>query len=194
MISHAILSYNRGRTSALRRVVITPSHNPPEDGGYKYNPPHGAGRYRCHGQGEKQANAIYDSGLKGVARMPYERARKTSSTHLHDYINPYVPIRQQRRHGAGGVSGVNIGIDPLGGAAVHLAADHRRYGLKATIVNDAVDPTFRFFMTADWDVNRDEVPRPTRWRADPDAEKIRRRLCQRHDADRHRIVTRSGGR
>ena len=154
VISHAILSYNRGRTSGLADgVVITPSHNPPEDGGYKYNPPHGGpADTDVTGAVEKRANAYLADGLKGVLRMPYERARRSASVHLYDFISPYVAD-------LGNVvdlaliksAGVNIGIDPLGGAAVHFWHPIiERYGLKATVVNDTVDPTFRF-MTADWD-------------------------------------------
>src|ERR1700731_3827761 len=92
VISHAILSYNKGRTSGLADgVVITPSHNPPEDGGYKYNPPHGGpADTDVTGKVEKQANRYMEQGLKGVARMDYGRARKTAHVHAHDYIGPYV--------------------------------------------------------------------------------------------------------
>src|SRR5690349_6514768 len=92
VISHAILSYNKGRSSGLADgVVITPSHNPPEDGGYKYNPPHGGpADTDVTAKVEKAANAYIEAGMKGVARTPYERARKAATTHLHDYIRPYV--------------------------------------------------------------------------------------------------------
>src|SRR2546429_6258528 len=154
VISHAILSYNKARTSGLADgVVVTPSHNPPEDGGYKYNPPHGGpADTDVTSKVEKQANAYMAAGLQGVARMPDERARRAPSTHLHDYISPYVAdLGNGVDLALVASSGVNLGIDPLGGAAVHYWQPIiERYRLKAAIVNDAVDPTFRF-MTADWD-------------------------------------------
>jgi phosphoglucomutase len=154
VISHAILRYNRGRTSGLADgIVVTPSHNPPEDGGFKYNPPNGgpAGA-EVTGWIEQAANALLTSGLREVRRMPYARARRAASTHLHDYITPYVDdlgsvIDMEAIRGAG----VRIGVDPLGGAGVHywgpIAAKH---GIAVTVVNDVVDPTFGF-MTVDWD-------------------------------------------
>src|SRR5437660_8359623 len=154
VISHAILSYNKGRTSGLADgLVVSPSHNPPEDGGFKYNPPHGGpADTDVTAKVEKAANAYMEAEMKGVARMPYERARKASSTHLHDYIHPYVAdLGNAVDMALIKSSGVKIGIDPLGGAAVHYwqpLIEH--YGINATVVNEAVDPTFRF-MTADWD-------------------------------------------
>jgi phosphoglucomutase len=198
VISHAILTYNRGRTTALADgVVITPSHNPPEDGGYKYNPPHGGpADTDVTSIVEKSANRYLEAGLKGIARVPYDRARKSPSTHLHDYISPYVAD-------LGNIvdmallksSGVNIGIDPLGGAAVHFWRPIiERYGIKAAIVNDAVDPTFRF-MTADWDGKiRMDCSSPFAM-----ASLIQMRdkfdiaFANDTDADRHGIVTRSSG-
>ncbi len=102
VISHAILTYNKGRKDGLADgVVITPSHNPPEDGGYKYNPPHGGpADTDVTGKVEKQANRYMEEGLKGVARMSYERARKSPSVHPHDYIGPYVAdLGECRGHG-----------------------------------------------------------------------------------------------
>jgi phosphoglucomutase len=198
VISHAILSYNKGRTAGLADgVVITPSHNPPEDGGYKYNPPHGGpADTDVTAIIEKNANRYMAAGLKGVAQMPYDRARKAQSTHLYDYISPYVAD-------LGNIvdlalvksSGVNIGIDPLGGAAVHYWQPIiERYGVKATIVNDAVDPTFRF-MTADWDGKiRMDCSSPF---AMASLIQMRDRFdvafANDTDADRHGIVTRSNG-
>jgi len=198
VISHAILSYNKGRTSGLADgVVITPSHNPPEDGGYKYNPPHGGpADTDVTSIVEKNANGYLAAGLKGVARISYERARKSPTTHLHDYIRPYVAD-------LGSVvdlalvksSGVKIGIDPLGGAAVHYwqpVIEH--YGINATVVNDRIDPTFRF-MTADWDGKiRMDCSSPYAM-----ASLIQMRdkfdvaFANDTDADRHGIVTRSHG-
>jgi phosphoglucomutase len=198
VISHAILTYNKGRTAGLADgVVITPSHNPPEDGGYKYNPPHGGpADTDVTSIVEKSANRYLETGLKGIARVPYDRARKSPSTHLHDYINPYVAD-------LGNIvdmelvksSGVMIGIDPLGGAAVHFWQPIiERYGIKAVIVNDAVDPTFRF-MTADWDGKiRMDCSSPFAM-----ASLIQMRdkfdvaFANDTDADRHGIVTRSSG-
>ena len=198
VISHAILSYNKGRTSGLADgVVITPSHNPPEDGGYKYNPPHGGpADTDVTGKVEKAANAYMEAGMKDVARMSYERARKAPSTHLHDYIRPYVTdLGNAVDMALIKSSGVKIGIDPLGGAAVHYwqpLIEH--YGIDATIVNDAVDPTFRF-MTADWDGKiRMDCSSPY---AMASLIAMRDRFdvafANDTDADRHGIVTRTGG-
>ena len=198
VISHAILTYNKGRTSGLADgVVITPSHNPPEDGGYKYNPPHGGpADTDVTAKVEKQANAYMAAGMQGVRRMPYERARKAPSTHLHDYISPYVAdLGNSVDLALVASSGVKIGIDPLGGAAVHFWQPIiERYRLDAAIVNDAVDPTFRF-MTADWDGKiRMDCSSPYAM-----ASLIQMRdkfdvaFANDTDADRHGIVTRSGG-
>ena len=154
VISHAILTHNCGRTAGLADgVVITPSHNPPEDGGYKYNTPDGGpADTAVTGEIERTANALIAAGLGGVKRVPLGRALKSGHVHKHDYIGPYVAdlgnvvdmevIRS---------SGVRIGIDPLGGAAVgYWQPVIERYGIAATVVSDVVDPTFRF-MTVDWD-------------------------------------------
>ena len=154
VISHAILTYNRGRTAGLADgIVITPSHNPPEDGGFKYNTPDGGpADIDVTSDIERVANALLRAGLDGVKRIPLGRALKSAQLHRHDYLGPYVEdlahvvdmdiIRS---------SGVRIGIDPLGGAAVGFWQPIiERYGIAATVVSDAVDPTFRF-MTADWD-------------------------------------------
>ena len=154
VISHAILRYNHGRTSGLADgIVITPSHNPPEDGGFKYNPTHGgpAGTDVTSAI-ENAANALLGDGLRGVRRMPHARALRASTTHLHDYIGPYTDdlgtvIDMAAIRGAS----TRIGIDPLGGAGVHYwGRIIEQYGIDATIVNDRVDPTFGF-MTVDWD-------------------------------------------
>ena len=154
VISHAILRYNRGRSSGLADgIVVTPSHNPPEDGGFKYNPPNaGPAGADVTGWIEQTANALLTSGLHDVRRMPYARALRAATTHLHDYITPYVDdlgsvIDMEAIRGAG----VRIGVDPLGGAGVRywepIAAKH---GIAVTVVNDVVDPAFGF-MTVDWD-------------------------------------------
>jgi phosphoglucomutase len=198
VISHAILNYNKGRKSGLADgVVVSPSHNPPEDGGYKYNPPHGGpADTDVTAKVEKQANAYIAAGMQGVRRMPYERARKAPSTHLHDFISPYVTdLGNSVDMALVASSGVNIGIDPLGGAAVHFWQPIiERYGIKAEIVNDAVDPTFRF-MTADWDGKiRMDCSSPF---AMASLIQMRDRFdvafANDTDADRHGIVTRSGG-
>ncbi len=154
VISHAILRYNRGRTSGLADgIVITPSHNPPEDGGFKYNPPTGGpADTDVTGWIEQTANALLADGLRAVRRMPYERARRAATTHLHDYIGPYVDdLASVVDMEAIRSAGVRIGVDPLGGAGVHYWEPIvARYGIAVTVVNDAVDPTFRF-MTVDWD-------------------------------------------
>jgi len=154
VISHAILRYNRGRGSGLADgIVVTPSHNPPEDGGFKYNPPTGGpADTEVTRWIEQTANALLADDLRTVRRMPYARARRAASTHLHDYITSYVDdlasvVDMQVIRSAG----VHIGVHPLGGAGVHYWEPIiARYGIAVTVVNDAVDPTFRF-MTVDWD-------------------------------------------
>jgi phosphoglucomutase len=198
VISHAILTHNKGRTSGLADgVVITPSHNPPEDGGYKYNPPHGGpADTDVTGIIEKNANRYLEAGLKGVARMAYDRARKAPSTHLYDYVTHYVAdLGNTVDLALVKSAGVRIGIDPLGGAAVHFWQPIiERYGIDASVVNDAVDPTFRF-MTADWDGKiRMDCSSPYAM-----ASLIQMRgkfdvaFANDTDADRHGIVTRSNG-
>ena len=154
VISHAILTYNKARTSGLADgIVISPSHNPPEDGGFKYNPANGGpADIDITDWIEKAANNFLGNKLDGVRRIPFERARKAPCVHAYDYIGPYVSDLANVVDMDGiRASGVRIGIDPLGGAAVHYWAPIiDRYKIAATIVNDAVDPTFRF-MTVDWD-------------------------------------------
>lgn len=153
-LSHAILTYNRGRRDGLADgIVITPSHNPPEDGGIKYNPPSGGPADTSATKWiENCANELIGHGLKEVKRIPYERALKANTTHRHDFLGSYVDelgavvdlesIAQ---------AGLNLAVDPLGGAGVaYWPRIAERYGLKLTVVNTDVDQTFRF-MTLDWD-------------------------------------------
>ena len=154
VISHAILTYNRDKKEGLADgVVITPSHNPPEDGGFKYNPPHGGpADTKTTKVIEDRANTILQDGLKGVKRLPFERALKADTTREYDYITPYVcDLKNVIDVEIIAKAGLSIGVDPLGGAAVHYW-DHiaERYGLSIKVVNRVVDPTFSF-MTLDKD-------------------------------------------
>jgi phosphoglucomutase len=197
-VSHAILTYNRGRTSGLADgIVVTPSHNPPEDGGFKYNPPHGGPADKAVTSWiEATANGFLERKLRGVRRLTLPAARRAATTHRHDFLRAYVGdlgrvIDMDLLKGAG----LSIGVDPLGGAGVHYWAPiAERYGLSLTVVNDAVDPTFRF-MTVDWD---------GRIRMDPSSPEAMRSLIGMKDRfdiafacdtdhDRHGIVTRSAG-
>ena len=198
VISHAILTYNRNRTSGLADgVVITPSHNPPEDGGFKYNPPNGGPADTDVTTGiERAANAFLEDGLRGLQRISYHRAHKAACVHRHDYIGPYVAdLANVIDMEAIRASGVKIGIDPLGGAGVHFWQPIiERYGIAATIVSDTVDPTFRF-MTADWDgkIRMDCSSPYAMARLIGMREKFDVAFANDTDADRHGIVTRSNG-
>ena len=198
VISHAIITYNRGRKTGLADgIVITPSHNPPHDGGFKYNPPNG-------GPAESdvtdwigaKANEFLENGLLSVKRISFEKAFRASTTHRHDYLNTYIAdlanvLDMDVIRGAK----LSLGVDPLGGAGVHYWGPiAERYGLNLTVVNDAVDPTFRF-MTVDWD---------GQIRMDPSSPYAMQRLIDLKDRfdiafacdtdhDRHGIVTRSSG-
>ena len=197
-ISHAILTYNKGRTEGLADgVVVTPSHKPPEDGGFKYNPPNGGpADTDITGAIERAANRYLETDLDGVKRIPYERARKAACVHRYDYVTPYVAdladvLDMEAIRGAG----VKIGIDPLGGAAVrYWEPIIERYRLNATLIRDEVDPTFRF-MTVDWDGKiRMDCSSPYAM-----AQLINMRdkfdvaFANDTDADRHGIVTKSRG-
>ena len=198
VISHAILTYNRDRTTGMADgIVITPSHNPPSDGGFKYNPTKGGpADTSVTGWIEKKANELLLSGLRDVKRVPLARALTAGTTHRHDYISPYVAdlgsvidmesIRESK---------LSLGIDPLGGAGVHYwGRIAERYGLNLTVVSEDVDPTFRF-MSVDWD---------GKIRMDPSSPYAMARLIGMKDRfdlacacdtdhDRHGIVTKSAG-
>ena len=197
-ISHAILVYNRNRKQGLADgVVITPSHNPPEDGGFKYNPPSGgpAGS-DITSSIQQRANASLESGLMDVRRVAYERALRASTTHRHDYVEEYVSdlgsvLDMDAIRGAG----LKMGVDPLGGAGVHYwgpIAD--RYRLDLTVVNREVDPTFRF-MSVDWDGKIRMDPSSPYAMASLVAlkDKFDIAFACDTDHDRHGIVTRSNG-
>ncbi len=198
VISHAILTYNRSRKDGLADgIVITPSHNPPEDGGVKYNQPHGGPADSQMTKAiENWANDLLAANLAGVARLPYARAAKAAGTEPHDYVGTYLAdlanvVDMERIRGAK----LKIGLDPLGGAAVAYwkpLADH--YGLDLRVVNDRVDPTFRF-LTLDWDGTiRMDGSSPYAM-ASLIALKDRFDLACGNDtdSDRHGIITRSGG-
>ena len=197
-ISHSILKHNRGRQSGLADgIVVTPSHNPPADGGFKYNPPHGGpADSQITRVIEDAANEFLNHKLEGVRRIPFDNALKAATTHIHDFMNEYVAdlgavldlnvIRDSR---------IALGVDPLGGAGVHYWRPIAgRYGLNLTVVNESVDPTFRF-MTLDWD---------GKIRMDPSSPYAMRSLIALKDKfdiafacdtdhDRHGIVTKSAG-
>ena len=197
-VSHAIVCYNRERTTGLADgIVITPSHNPPADGGFKYNPPNGGGADTSVTSWiERSANELLEHDLEGVERMPHESALRAATTHRHDYLNSYVnDLANVVDLDAVRAAGLRLGVDPLGGAGVHYwPRIAERYRLDLTVVNDAVDPTFRF-MTLDWD---------GRIRMDPSSRYAMQRLiglkndfdiavaCDT-DHDRHGIVCRSAG-
>ena len=193
-VSHAILVYNRRRESGLADgIVVTPSHNPPDNGGFKYNPSNGGpADTDATGWIEAKANALIDSGLKDVRRMPFARARSAATTREHDFLTTYVDdlgnvIDFDTIRGAG----VSMGVDPMGGAGVHYwARIAERYRVDLTVVSEEIDPTFSF-MTLDWD---------GRIRMDPSSAYAMRRLIglkDRYDIafgcdtdhDRHGIVT-----
>jgi phosphoglucomutase len=198
VISHAILTYNRGRKTGLADgIVITPSHNPPRFGGFKYDPPHG-GPADTHVTEwiERQANAFIADGLRGVARVPFERARSASTVHPHQYLDSYVrdlpsvvdlqAIRESK---------VRIGVDPLGGASVaYWDAIGNRYELNLEVVNHVIDPTFRF-MTVDWDgqIRMDPSSVYAMARMVGLKERFDVAFASDTDADRHGIVSRSHG-
>ncbi len=197
-VSHAILVYNTGRQSGLADgIVVTPSHNPPQDGGFKYTPPNGGPADKdITGWIESRANELLQGGLRGLERLTYDNALKADTTHRYDYLNTYVNdlsqvIDLESIRG----SQLSVGVDPLGGAGVHYwAAIAQRYRLNLTVLNTQVDPTFRF-MSVDWD---------GRIRMDPSSPYAMQGLIHLKDRfdvafacdtdhDRHGIVTRSAG-
>ena len=197
-VSHAILTHNRGRERGLSDgIVVTPSHNPPQDGGFKYNPPSGGpADSDVTGWIEASANEFLENGLKGVKRIPLKRALHAATTHRYDYLDAYVSdlgtvLDMDAIRGAH----LHMGVDPLGGAGVHYwGAIAERYGLDLTVVNEEVDPTFGF-MTVDWD---------GQIRMDPSSPYAMRRLIDLKDRfeiafacdtdhDRHGIVVRNAG-
>ena len=198
VVSHAILTYNRGRKTGLADgIVITPSHNPPQDGGFKYNPPNGGpAEGAVTSWIEAKANELLKNGLPGLKRIPFEKALRAPTTHRHDYLNAYITdlanvLDMDAIRGAK----ISLGVDPLGGAGVHYWEPiAERYGLNLTVVSEAVDPTFHF-MTVDWD---------GQIRMDPSSAYAMQRLIGMKDRfdlsfacdtdhDRHGIVTRSQG-
>ena len=197
-ISHAILTHNRGRTGGLADgIVLTPSHNPPEDGGFKYNPPNGGpADTDVTSWIQERANALLRDNVKDVCRMPFERARRAPTTHEHDFLDAYVnDLGAVIDFDAIRASGVRLGVDPLGGAGVHYWAPiAERYRIDLAVVSEQVDPQFAF-MSVDWD---------GRIRMDPSSPYAMQRLIgmqDRYDVafacdtdhDRHGIVTRSNG-
>ncbi len=198
VISHAILTYNRGRRTGLADgIVISPSHNPPQDGGIKYNPPNGGpAETAVTGWIQSKANNFLRENCRGIKRISFEKALRASTTRRHDYLDAYtsdlgqvIDMEAIRRQN------IRLGVDPLGGASVHYwSYIAERYKLNLTVVNEVIDPTFGF-MTADWD---------GQIRMDPSSPYAMQRLiglkdrfdvsfaCDA-DADRHGVISRSGG-
>jgi phosphoglucomutase len=198
VVSHAILGYNRDRKTGLSDgIVITPSHNPPECGGFKYNPPHGGpAEEAITSRIEAMANEFLTKNLDGVKRVPFDKALSAATTHKHDYLTAYVDdLENVVDMEAIRNSGARLGVDPLGGAGVHYWEPiAQRYGLHLTVVNNAVDPTFRF-MTLDWDGRIRMDPSSPYAMRSLTAMKDQFDLCMACDTDhdRHGIVTKSSG-
>ncbi|KRD96297.1 phosphoglucomutase [Bosea sp. Root381] len=198
VISHAIITHNRGRSSGLADgVVISPSHNPPADGGFKYNMPHGGpADTDATGWIERKANALLEAKLVGIRRMPYEKVLASEYVRRHGYLAAYVAdlasvVDMDRIRS----SGVSIGIDPLGGAGLdYYAPIIERYGLNATVVDATLDPTFGF-MSADWDgkIRMDCSSPYAMTSLIGMKDRFDVAFANDTDADRHGIVTRSAG-
>lgn len=197
-VSHAILTHNRANPAALADgVVITPSHNPPGDGGFKYNPPSGGpADTAATGWIQDEANRLLQDGLKEVRRVPLARALAAPTTHEHDYIAPYVAdLGQVVDLAAIANAGLKIGVDPMGGASLpYWAPIAERYGLNLQVVNPVIDPTF-IFMTLDKDGQiRMDCSSPYAMASLIDLkDRYDIAFGNDPDADRHGIVTRSGG-
>jgi phosphoglucomutase len=197
-VSHAILTYNRQRVDGLADgIVVTPSHNPPADGGFKYNPPNGGpADTDVTSWIQQRANALLESRLDGVKRVGYPTARRSSLVQEYDYLGRYVDdLKNIIDFDVIRSAGVRMAVDPLGGAGVHYWQPiAQRYGIDLAVVSDAVDPTFRF-MSVDWD---------GKIRMDPSSQYAMQRLIglkDRYDVafacdtdhDRHGVVSRSAG-
>jgi phosphoglucomutase len=197
-VSHAILTYNRGRKTGLADgIVVTPSHNPPDSGGFKYNPTHGG---PAGGEAtswiEAKANDFVAANLDGVQRVSLQKALSSATTHWHDYITSYVQdLGNIIDMEAIRASGINFGVHPLGGAGVHYWGPiAERYKLNLTLVSDVVDPTFRF-MTLDWDgkIRMDPSSKYAMQSLIALKEKFAVAVACDTDHDRHGVVTRSRG-
>jgi len=198
VISHAILVFNRGRTAGLADgIVVTPSHNPPEDGGIKYNPPHGGpADIDATGWIERRANELLEGGNTGIRRIPFERAIRVTSTHAQDFVLPYVrDLRNVVDMDAIRDARLTLAVDPLGGAAQpYWEPINHVYGLEIAVVNPRLDPRFAF-MTVDHDgAIRMDCSSPYAM-AGLVALRDRYRVAFGNDpdADRHGIVTPSAG-
>jgi phosphoglucomutase len=197
-ISHAILTYNRGRSSQLADgIVITPSHNPPDDGGFKYNPPSGGpADTEVTRWIEARANQLLSADLRDIARFTYEKARRASTVHPYDFVRSYVDdLGSVVDMDVIGNAALKIGVDPLGGASVAFWQPIvERYGLDVEVVNDAVDPTFRF-MPLDWDgkIRMDCSSPYAMGKLIGLKDRFDIAFGNDPDADRHGIVTRSAG-
>jgi phosphoglucomutase len=198
VISHAILTYNRdGNRGTADGIVVTPSHNPPGDGGFKYNPPHGGpADTDVTGWIEREANALLDAGLDGVKRTPYEHARNAETVHRWDYLQAYVgDLEAVIDLDAIRSAGLRLGVDPLGGASAdYWVAIAERHRLELDVVNDKIDPTFRF-VPLDWDgkIRMDCSSPYAMARLTEMRDRFDVAFANDPDADRHGIVTPSAG-